>query len=356
MQLRAQHTLPSKEKAFVSLVRLADFYDFITDANNNIRTYLFESNVRDYQGDVEVNRGINSSLVNRDIDFWWLNNGITIIASDTSLSGDALTLTDAQIVNGLQTSRELFEVLSSQPVSDRAEDDRHILVRIIAPQSDDARERIITATNSQTKIPVASLRATDPIHRRIEIFFEANDFYYDRRKNSQRNRKKPRDKIVSIGYLAQSVMAIVLQRPDDSRARPSNLLKADPDYEQIFNELYPYEMYLRCVLIVRRIEAFLRSGLASYAANDKNNIRWHLAMFSVAVLLRRKRPPVDKIASFNVSLLTDEALEKSLRHVWEIYAELSTASANADQTAKARAFVTALTARIADINARRVPF
>jgi hypothetical protein len=37
-------------------------------------------------------------------DFWWLNNGITIIATDFSQHGKTLYLDDLQIVNGLQTS------------------------------------------------------------------------------------------------------------------------------------------------------------------------------------------------------------------------------------------------------------
>jgi hypothetical protein len=40
---------------------LSDFYQFITDGGEML-DHLFDFNVRDYQGDVEVNKGIRDAL------------------------------------------------------------------------------------------------------------------------------------------------------------------------------------------------------------------------------------------------------------------------------------------------------
>ncbi|GAI16788.1 unnamed protein product, partial [marine sediment metagenome] len=70
-----------------------------------MRLNLFEANVRDYQGKVEVNKAIGNTLLSAySEDFWWLNNGVTVVASQASLSGKTLVVEDPQIVNGLQTS------------------------------------------------------------------------------------------------------------------------------------------------------------------------------------------------------------------------------------------------------------
>jgi len=82
-------------------------------------------------------------------------------------------------------------------------DERSILVRVIVTEDAESRDRIIRATNSQTDIPSASLRATDKIHRDIEDFFATRGLFYDRRKNFYKNQGKPVRKIVSIGFLAQ---------------------------------------------------------------------------------------------------------------------------------------------------------
>jgi hypothetical protein len=50
---------------------------------------------------------------------------------------------------------------------------------------------------------------------------------------------RPIERIVSIPYMAQAVMAIVLQRPDTARARPSSLLKKNEDYERLFSLSHP---------------------------------------------------------------------------------------------------------------------
>ena len=60
---------------------------------------------------------------------------------------------------------------------------RNVLVRIIVPESEEARDNIIFATNNQTNIPKSSLRVTDTIHLQIEMYFKSRGLYYDRRKN-----------------------------------------------------------------------------------------------------------------------------------------------------------------------------
>ena len=93
-------------KDFVALVNLTHYYSFITDENGSLRKYIFESNVRDYQGHNNVNNEIHNTLSEDTTeDFWWLNNGVTILASDISQTTPRqLLITNPEIVNGLQTS------------------------------------------------------------------------------------------------------------------------------------------------------------------------------------------------------------------------------------------------------------
>lgn len=81
-------------KSHVALVRLKDYYDLIVDENGRLRRHLFEWNVRDYQGNVEVNKDIRHSLASIDSpEFWWLNNGVTILCSAATSAGKAYSLT-----------------------------------------------------------------------------------------------------------------------------------------------------------------------------------------------------------------------------------------------------------------------
>src|SRR3546814_13459970 len=67
--------------------------------------------------------------------------------------------------------------------------------------------------------------------------------YYDRQKNFYKNEGRPLANIIGIAEMAQTVMAILLQRPNDARARPSSLIKDDTDYTKIFNEAYDVRIY-----------------------------------------------------------------------------------------------------------------
>lgn len=98
---------------YICLVRIREFDKFIRDADGELRRNLFEANVRDYQGSTAVNEEIARSLREKGgEDFWWLNNGVSIIAGKATQSGKALTLEDPQIVNGLQTSTEIYRYFS----------------------------------------------------------------------------------------------------------------------------------------------------------------------------------------------------------------------------------------------------
>jgi hypothetical protein len=262
---------------------------------------------------------------------------VTIIASDTNYSGKQLTIKDPQVVNGLQTSHEIFQILAKGVGT---EDERNVLVRVIVPRTPASYERIVRATNSQTTMPSASLRATDPIHRNIEDYLRSHELYYERRKNYYKNEGRPRDKIVSIPYLSQAVMAIVLGQPNDARARPSTLIKNDHEYKRVFDPKLPIEIFPMCVKVVKRVELALKE--AGLTSADVNNLRFYVAFFAVRRSLKSKTPSKEKLKALKWDRVTDASLEKSRLAVWEEYQKLG----GDDKAAKGRPLLERLNARL----------
>jgi hypothetical protein len=336
--LRLAETPLAANNSFICLVRLMDYRDFITDDQGRYRRGIFDANVRDYQGNVEVNRAIRGTLQHPEgEDFWWLNNGITILATEASHSGKTLTIRDPQVVNGLQTSQEVFRALQPGP---NPSEERNLLVRVIIPQCSGSYQRIVRATNSQTTVPPASLRATDPIHRNIEDYLKSKGYYYERRKNYYKNEGRPREKIVSISYVAQATMAIVLAKPDSARARPSTLIKSDQDYQTVFDPACPVAIYEVCVSLMKRVEAHLRrKGLS---AEELNNLKFHMAMLAARRNLNSVAPSVAQLARLRIEGLDDAFLDACLDEVRAVYDALG---AN-DQTAKGPEFPKRLSERI----------
>lgn len=291
-KLTLTEKLDSQSGGYVGLVNLKDYVAFISDEKKRLRRAFFEANVRDYQGKVEVNKEIQECLSGHwPEEFWWLNNGITIVASKVQPAGKSLMLEDPQIVNGLQTSREIFRYFETANTTD---EERQVLVRIISPQTAESRDRVIKATNSQTAISPASLRATDEIQRQIEQYLQPFGLYYDRRKNFYKNDGKPSSQIISIPLMAQALMAIMLQQPDTARARPSSLLKKDQDYERVFNSSYPIEVFRAVIELTRAAEAALASD-ASLSKEDRVNLKFYLALHLAASACKSAKPKPDQI-------------------------------------------------------------
>jgi hypothetical protein len=272
----------------VGIVTLGDYLEFLQDDAGVLRRHIFDWNVRDYQGDVEVNREIDQTLTAADgPEFWWLNNGVTIICSRATIQSKTYYMDDVQIVNGLQTSHTIFTALSKLP-PDHVARSRSILVRILVTGDPKTRDQVIRATNRQTAVPEASLRATDEIQRSIEAYFSAHSWWYDRRKNYYRNLGKTAERIVSIPLLAQAVMAMGLSRPDNSRARPSSLLKRDDEYRRIFSDKVSLPTYLWLAKVQKEVDAFLLTPAAGTTAPERTNLRFHLSMLAVATLFGGK--------------------------------------------------------------------
>ena len=316
---RTTFSLPFREDVSgsggnVALVGLKEFADFIRTDTGALNKALFDANVRDHQGDVSVNKAIRKSLTQPGAeDFWWLNNGVTILASEVTAASKVYTIEDPQIVNGLQTSFEIFHYFSA--MEEEATDDRSLLVRLITPSESESHEKIIRATNSQTTIPFASLKATDKIHRNLEDFLHPRGLYYERRKNFYKNEGRPLATIVTIPYLAQATMSLLLNRPNDARARPTTLLKRPEDYERIFNQDYPLEMYEKITRIQKASEVFLRAHDSGLAAKEVNNLRFYVSYFALRTILEGSDPRPQAVADADLDALTDELLENALKAV-----------------------------------------
>ena len=322
---------------YVALVRLTDYGTFVRDEAGELRRYLFDANVRDYQGRVEVNKEVRETLEGGgSTDFWWLNNGITILASAGSIAGMTLSLSDVQIVNGLQTTNEIHAYLQGAGADVAARENRSVLVKVITSSEDAIRDRVIRATNFQTAIPPASFRATEKLQRDIEEYFLARGWFYDRRKNHYRNLGKPAERIVGIPFLAQAVSALVLHEPDASRARPASLVRSNDAYRRIFTEKRPLETYLYCARNMRFVDRTLREERIG-TTEHRRKLRFHVA--SVAVDLKQAGPDSTRRLIESAPDLETEDVVYAFDLVLEALSDYQVRAASSlDNATKAREF------------------
>jgi hypothetical protein len=299
---------------------------------------MFDDNVRGFQRETTVNQSIQETLsaAEKSPEFWLLNNGVTILSSNVQpKSSKRLQITDPQIVNGLQTSRQLFAYYSSGQAP--AGDKRRILIRVIQNADENTRDKIIRATNNQNPMPAEALFTTFRIHKQIETVFLQHNLYYERRKGFYRDQNKPISRIVTTSELIPAVIAIMTDRQDDARGRPKDYIKdkekrwslfghddyddslITPDKEVNAHPPFEISVYLNCVRLIRRIDHFLDTPNLRLDAEAKRNIRFYLAKYAACAAIANAHCPAVEISRMNVDSITNESLRAYLTIVRRIY-------------------------------------
>ncbi len=330
--IAAEPPLAADEKgiSYLALVRLDKYNEFITADDGGLHWRLFEANVRDWQGNNKVNNQIQESLQQRDEnDFWWLNNGITLLVKSVTSKGKTLQLENPEIVNGLQTTRAIWRHFGELP--EKSSDDRRLLVRIIdVGEGNENRETIIRATNSQTAVPTYALRSLDRVHRNIEEYFLAQKefpLFYDRRKNFYKNKGKPSKSIIDLRTLAQAIIATGLGKPDDARGRPSDYLGAEDDekYRAVFDDDTHPAFYFFCARFYKLVDELLKHDSIDekYEQAQRSSIRYHVMTHVISRhtgLAPSQLPKsINLIAGIDVGEIAEELILESINRVLQLF-------------------------------------
>jgi AIPR protein len=305
--------------SYVLVVRLTDYSSFVTDENGNLRRYLFDSNVRDYLGENRVNEDIRLSLEDsRGPEFWWLNNGVTILATGATILGKVVQLQDVQIVNGLQTTESIFRHFNGG-AQESAESG--LLVKVVVSTDAAVRDQIIRATNNQSTVEGQSLHATDKIQRDIEDFLDRHEWFYERRKNYYKNIGKPAVRFVTPMYITAGFVALVLRNPSLAGTLRSRFMRNPEAYELVFSEKTPLGVWPVIVEVIKRSEGFLerfRGPKGSKGERFLARNRNLLGLIAVARTLGTFSYSVDDLIAIDLSILT----ERFLQETWALIEEV----------------------------------
>jgi len=238
---------------YIMITQLADYYRFISDEQGKLRRYLFDSNVRDYLGENKVNLDIAASLEDESgPDFLWLNNGVTILATNAVIRGGKnMVMQDIQVVNGLQTTESIYRHFHSGSTQSS---NRALSIKIIVSGNERLRDAIIRATNNQSAIEQAGLHATDKIQRDIEQILERYDYFYERRKNYYRNIGKPLERFATPMYVAAGYVAIILKQPARASKLKPRFMRDQVRYDEVFSDTAPIDVWPSLVSLLKAIE------------------------------------------------------------------------------------------------------
>jgi hypothetical protein len=243
---------------------------------------IFEANVRNYLGNVRINRQIEGTAIDADQaeSFWFYNNGLSMICSQLSFRSQTETsrvrLVNAQIVNGCQTVHSLWHAYKAG----KLQDDVEVLVRIVE-QPDPEFVRLVTRyNNTQNAVRSADLMGRDPIQMRLQEEIERLGYYYETRRGDWRQYYNTREeriakfgrdytkRVINLKEAAQACAAFYLQQPVIAKNKTAILttpVAEEGMYEEVFSESISGQRIIGAVILLRRItekrKEILRTGM-----------------------------------------------------------------------------------------------
>lgn len=307
LDLPVQECLTEGQEGYVVLTKLKDYSAFVQDEKGQLRRYLFDSNVRAYLGANLVNDDISETLNNSSApNFWWLNNGVTILATSASLVGKTLKLRDIQIVNGLQTTESIYRYYSTStpPTSEQ----RTLLVKVIVSQEETVRDQVIRATNNQSTVEPAALHATDRIQRNIEEILLQHEWFYERRTNFYKNEGRPEARILSPLTIAAGSVALLLKNPIKSSKFRQKNLRSPEAYQTVYSDQFPLNAWPIVAALIRSAENTLnRTHKVRRASIGQSISVWRgvLAYFAVARMYSTYAFTHQNVIEIDLSKVTD---------------------------------------------------
>jgi len=244
---------------------------------------LFDSNIRRFLG---KGKAVNADILRTATDatssyqFWFLNNGITIVCDSfdavTDPDNPMVKIKNLQIVNGCQTATALAHAARDGSLCA----DTRVLLRVFETTDQTLASRIVLTTNNQNRISTRDLKANDDIQQDMKRGFERYNFLYEHKINQYTTvTPAPGQVIVSNEEVGQAFLAIVLKKPGDARRRKYKIW-AD-HYGDIFSGRQ-VEPHIICLLISKAAVVWARTsrraaGITEMRRKLINNGLLHIA-------------------------------------------------------------------------------
>lgn len=275
--------MPGVDQAILGIVSIAELLKLVQTEDGSLDERIFYDNVRGFKGSANpVNRQMLNTMRSDERDLLpVLNNGVTVVAGAYAPKpGDAVAISDYQVVNGCQTTHCLY--LAKEDLGDHI-DSTYVPLRIVVTADDEVATKIIRATNSQTAVQENDLVALSNFQKQLEDFYQIDThdvkLTYERRSGQYYNKEVIKTRVLTISDQMRAISAVALRTPHTA-ARYANRLYGEVG-TSIFKEDHKLLPYLSSAFAAYKLENAFRTGLDSVF----KPARYHILMaYSYRVL------------------------------------------------------------------------
>lgn len=212
---------------------------------------IFQKGVRYFLGRraKSINESIyeTASVAKKSRDFWYYNNGITMICRNLkeTPNGKILHLERMQIINGTQTTYALADAYSKGKLKDSTQ----LLVKVIVEQDEAFIGNVALYTNYQNPIKLRDLCSNLEIQTKIQkVLLDVYGYFYERKRgefDSLHPTASAKSKLLGRAYkkhvisnekAAQGFLALFLNRPAEAKSEKKRIFVRDEHgfYKDIF--------------------------------------------------------------------------------------------------------------------------
>jgi len=244
-------------RSIVGSVRGSELAEIFREYNFRI----FDINIRNYLGNGKINQAITRTATdtNESSNFWFYNNGVTLICDDfsfRSLEDTIVRLKNAQVINGCQTVTSLFH--AGNDISENVE----VLIRIIEKKADiNFVRRVTLFANSQNAVRPSDLVGTETIQLELKRKLKNLNYYYETRRGDYKAEKDNLDYhvngVITLKEAAQAIATTFKQKPGIAKKDTSKLFKSTKDagiYDEVFSPYTLPEQILVATKIIKTIK------------------------------------------------------------------------------------------------------
>ena len=323
----------NEQKSYYGLI---DVSDILTWAKYGDK--LYHKNIRGFKGaNTEVNESIIKTLNESPEDFWYFNNGITIVCERLEkqpLGGKTrdtgvFECHGAGVVNGAQTVGSILTAASQAGSSDILQNSK-VLVRLISLEGEPSEFafRITRASNTQNRIERRDFAALDEQQERIQIellLSHGKEYVYrsgERPPSSPENGCTLDEAAVALACANSDIQFTMLAK------REVNKLYEDiqgPPYTMLFNSSVRALRVWRSVQIMRVVDMSLKelrgmlSGKHKLVAVHGNRLILHMVFNRIGNAALTSNDAEWPVMSNTVRVASESILDRVTEQVLSLY-------------------------------------
>lgn len=280
IHLKFENSIPlssvdNVELSLLAILKFSELKKLILTSDKNLKEKLFIENVRNYIGSTPVNLDIKRTLdtLSERNYFPFLNNGLAIICDKIArhpLKDKEFALTFPRIINGCQTTTELFKKYKESPSEDCI-DNIEVVAKIISTNDNNLKKMIIYAANNQNSID-RDLQSLNDFHEKIETYFlgkeEKNFNLFFERLRGQHSNVIPPYSRVNIETLARVFISVFLKKPHEMKSSAISVIDKFQKEGKLFNStVHEANQYYYCGVLWYWFNHLLING--NFSMNSK---------------------------------------------------------------------------------------